>query len=128
MFKKFIFLALTAVLFFTGCNDDDKFSIQTINKQRLKLTDKDVLMIAENASSNHFDSYKANEIRRIGYVTVPYTVTYKDHTVSTKNGTGLLIETTNGKTYQMHIQENSNVVSILKNNGFNVIEAFVQIN
>lgn len=125
MLKKLIFTAFISVLLFTGCNDNDKFSIQTINNQKLKLTDKDVLMIAENASSNHFDSFKSNEVR-IGYVTIPYAITYKDHSVSTKNGIGLLIETTNGKTYQMHIQENSNVVSILKNNGFNVVEAFIQ--
>lgn len=125
MLKKLILIVVTVGLFFTGCNDD-KLSIQSIDNKILKITNKDVLMISENASSNHFDSFKASEINRIGYVSIPYQITFKDNTSATKNGTGLLIETTNGKTYQMILGENSNAVSILKNNGFNVLEAYVK--
>lgn len=127
MFKKLFIALFVATLFFTGCNDD-KIVQNSIDNKTLKLTNKNVLMFYENSNSSYSEAFKVNDIRRVGYATVPYKVTFKDNSVTTKNGTALLIEAVNGKTFQILLPENSNVVNILKSSGFNVIEAYIQTN
>lgn len=125
MFRKLVIALSFLAIFFAGCNND-KFVQNSIDNKILKLTNENVLMIYENATSNYSEAFKSTDIRRIGYVNLPYKVTLKDNSINTKNGTALLIEAVNGKTFQILLPENNNAVSILKNNGFNIIEAYIQ--
>ncbi len=120
MKNKIIILAL-CLIFFGGCNKD-KILINTLTKQTVKITNNNTLVITEN--SRNFE-YKTSDISTIGYAAVPYKPNPKENPNEVKFGTGLLIQTKDEKNYQLLIQENTDIVNILKNSGFNVTEAFV---
>ena len=118
--KKILLLAL-CLIFLGGCNKD-KILITTLTKQTVRITENNTLIITEN--SKNFE-YKNSDISRIGYASVPYNPNPKENPNDVKFGTGLLIQTKDEKNFQLLIQENSDIVNILKNSGFTVMEAFV---
>lgn len=118
--KKILLLAL-CLIFLGGCNKD-KILITTLTKQTVRITENNTLIITEN--SKNFE-YKNSDISTIGYASVPYKANPKENPNDVKFGTGLLIQTKDEKNFQLLIQENTDIVNILKNSGFAVMEAFV---